>query len=234
MVQRKGLFTGLVTAVCALLLVSSAQADPTLDFAVAAPTAGSITYAGGANPLIGTNIEVDNVIGIMTALNPPPQPRLCFSCVLNFTTGNIQSATSTVWTFGANGTPGSITLVGEVDLNGNGLADDGGAVTLFTGFFSDVTTVTAAGSTFKVAISSFSDIKDTALLNLYGLPTGVPYSGNFNISFNATGLPPGALTSTTLLSGDITNVPTPEPGTLLLLGSGLAGFGYLARRRRRA
>jgi hypothetical protein len=42
------------------------------------------------------------------------------------------------------------------------------------------------------------------------------------------------LASTKVLSGDVTNEPTPEPGTLMLLGSGLSGLAYLAIRRRKA
>jgi len=210
--------------IAALFVVrSQAHAVSMLDFGVIAPTTGSISYAGGMNPLVGTNIQVDNIVGL-----PGGTTLTCVGCVLNFTTGNLTGTTGTTWDFGG-GPATSITVTGTaVDSLNNVIAS--GA--LLTGGFG-MATVTNFANTFKIAGASFTDVKDPNLLAFFGLPTGIPYNGNFNISFMGTGTPPGAFASSTVLSGDIVNTPTPEPGTMLLLGSGLAGFGYLARRRRR-
>src|SRR5262245_42575645 len=69
-----------------LLWAGSALADPILDFGVIAPTPGTISYAGGASPLVGSGIQVDNVVGLSTPLNNGVLRNL-FSAVLNFSTG---------------------------------------------------------------------------------------------------------------------------------------------------
>ena len=38
-----------------------------LDFNLSAPTSGTISYGGGGGALIGSNIEVDNVVGLLHA-----------------------------------------------------------------------------------------------------------------------------------------------------------------------
>jgi hypothetical protein len=216
----------------ALMGASVAMATPTLDFGVIAPTTGSISYAGGAAPLVGTNISVDNVTGLDTVLNNNVSFNL-LNGVLNFTTGNLVSSNATTWNFGS-GANSFITLTGSVDVNNDGIADITGD--LMTGQFG-AASVTNLSGVFKIAGASFFDFKDPELLALFGLPAVLPngdpvlYAGNFNISFNAAGTPPDGFRSTQVLSGDITNTPVPEPGTIFLLGAGLIGLGFYGRKR---
>ena len=196
-----------------LLLASTARAVSMLDFD--SPGGGSISYAGGSSPLVGTDIPVDMVSQIPGG----PFGVACSNCFLNFQTGNLVTGDASQYTFASGG---SITLTGLV------AGMSGGAVTLFSGSFDGLTTMNAQG----INGDSFSDFKDPVLLALFGLPGG-PYAGNLNMMFTATlTSSPTAFTSMPD-GGDVVNNPTvPEPGTLLLLSSGLGSLRYLVRRRR--
>ena len=225
----------LVLAVIAGVLMCSASAfaDAILDFGMIAPSPGTISYAGGAAPLLGINIQVDNVTGLGTNLNNN-QSRNLFGGLLNWTTG----PSTGPWTWG-NG--GSITITGGVDLNNNGIFDAGDippGTTLLSGAFGSAQVVPTILGNFKVSLGNFTDAKDPTLLAFFGLPNVIPYIGNFNLSFMLGGnvASPNAFSTASpaggrVLSGDLVNTPTPEPGTLVLLGSGLLGALALARRK---
>lgn len=216
-----------------LALSSQAHAASTLDFGIIAPTTGSITFGGGTAPLVGTNIQVDEVVGLGTPANNN-LVRNCIGCVLNFATG---PATTGTWNFGPGGT---ISIVGGVDLNNDGDALDSGDIaagsTLLSGTFTGTSMVIALSGGLRIAGAAFLDVKNSTLAAFYGLAGGAgsPYLGGFNLSFNAPGSFPNAFSSTQVFSGDVTNQPVDLPSSLLLLGSGLVGFAYLTARTRRS
>ncbi len=220
-----------------LMMATSAMAIPMLDFGLNAPTSGSISYAGGAAPLVGTNINVDTVIGMDTGLNDFALFNILFG-TLNFTTGSVISSDATSVSFGA-APSGSIALTGTVDVNGNGIVDAGDiSGTLLSGNFGGVSITTNSGQ-FRLAGAAFADIQNSALSTLYGLQVlgdnGNPaiYDGTFNLSFftsNDNNLSDG-FSSSRLLSGDLTNAVVPEPGTMMLFGMGMLGLAVYGKRR---
>jgi hypothetical protein len=228
---KKCLFAGLLAVLIPLGLLGysgEVGADAFLDFNLDAthPAGASISYAGGNNPLIGSNLSVDTVTGIGTPNNPGTMLTIVGG-TLTFTTGNLTGSSIDTWYFGGGG---SITLTGGIDLDPltPGLEIPVGTV-LLSGTFTDAS-VMSFGRLFKISGASFFDTKNGALTTYFGLPSGT-YEGNFNISFLASGFPPNFFSSTSVGSGDVLDSPVPEPATMLLFGGGLVGIGILARRK---
>ena len=187
----------------------------TIDFNVFSPSAGSIGFAGGATPLIGSGIPVYAV----KADNGTP---IVFTdtVLLNFTTGNFTYAGLDDWHFGSGG---SISIV-----------DTTKSETFLIGSFT-AAEVDKFGTSFNVAIAGFTDCKTTDLFTLLGL-TGLSttgWDGNMNLSFTASGRPGNSFCSYAIGSGDVVNnSPVPLPPSMLLLGSGLLGLVALRGRRK--
>lgn len=210
--------------------IGPTQAAPVLDFGITAPTAGSIDYTGGVNPLSGVGIEVDNIVGLDTSSNNNIVSD-CIGCSLDFMTGGFSGVSGNSWVFTGGGT---ITVTGAVDFPG-ATADIPAGTTLLSGSFSEAQVVDLGGNAFEFQIvaGAFTDTKDPELLAFYGLPD-VNYVGGLNISFQVSGTaaPGDAFTSAQILSGDITNQPVPVPAAVWLFGSGLLGFTMVGRRRK--
>jgi len=214
------------------MMVAVGWAEPTIDFGIISPTSGSISYGGGSAPLVGAGISVDNVTGINgTPLNNNVTYN-CLSCFFNFVTGGyVGSPAATLWLFAGGG---SATLSGTLDVNGNNMIDGADVTgTLLSGPFSSGGVVDLSGGIFKIAVGSFGAAVHPGLSALYGtMPTPPNYTSGFNISFNASGLPPSAFTSTSILSGDVF-AQTPEPFSIALLGTVLLLCTVIWRRQLR-
>lgn len=224
----------LITAYLALtvvgLLVSRPALAVQLDFNISAPTSGSISYDGTGGGLIGTNIEVDNVVGLATPAYANVTS-LCVSCVLNFTTGAFLNAggantnNNGWWGFGSGG---SITITGGVQLQG--ATDIPLGSTLLSGAFTSAF-VQDLGSQVKVTFGSFTDTKHADLLSYYGLTPGSPFEGALTLLFGFANTGVGeAFTSTSVFSGNVVNAIVPLPAAVWLFVSGVIGVLTLGRR----
>jgi hypothetical protein len=215
-------------AMCAFVLTlvtATTNADSVLDFGIKAPTVGTLSYAGGAAPLQGAGIDVDDIVGLGTPSNDNILSK-CLFCVLDFTTGGSTGG----WNFGAGGT---ITIIGGVDLSFDGTQEIANGSTLLSGTFYSAKVVDLGSGSFEFQIvgGSFTDTKHPELLAFYGLPE-VNYIGGLNISFSTSANPDEAFTSTQIFSGDIVNQPVPVPAAVWLFGSGLLGLVGIARRKK--
>jgi hypothetical protein len=207
----------IVTAV--FLCTGVALADYQLDFTIPSFAAGSISYAGGSAPLVGSGIAVSSVASANAPLNSSVLLN-CTGCVLSFTTGNLISATPGLYAFGSGGT---FTLHGSIA----GIVSD---ADLLSGAFSATSVVLQAGI-LDVAAGFFSTDVNQALTDYFGLPTTPPqYSGAMGVVFAALPTKSGSFSSIGILSGNVV-ASVPEPATIVFLGTVLLGCAAIARRR---
>lgn len=218
--------------VAAGLLLGRPALAVQLDFNISAPTSGSISYDGTGGGLIGSNIEVDNVVGLSTPAHAGVTS-LCLSCVLNFTSGSLtgaggpppSGANNGWWQFGSGGT---ITIMGGVQLQG--ATDIPLGSTLLSGAFTSAF-VQDLGSQFKVTFGSFTDTKHADLLSYYGLTPGPPFEGALTLLFGSANTGVGeAFASTSVFSGNVVNAVVPLPAAAWLFASGVIGVLTLGRR----
>ncbi len=208
---------------------AQSQAASVLEFQIAAPTGGTITYSRSTGGLVGTNISIDGLLGSGTVANDGTS-LVCRGCMLNFTTGNIVTSATGAWEFAGGG---SFTITGNLDVNGDNIPDVHG--TLLSGTFNsaDVTKVETRTFELLVAAGSFSNTANNDLLAFYGIDPLALFAGSFNLNFRANeDDPTKPFVSTRLFSGSVVSTQVvPLPAALWLLLSGL-GFATLVGRRR--
>jgi hypothetical protein len=230
--MKIALFAGLVFA----LAISPVYAAPvTIDLSsVGGTDLGTLTYTGGATPLVGANILINNVSGVNTPSNAGVADAIT-SGILSFTTGNFVSFSGGTYTFGAGG---SITITGTgpgcttVGGCGGNTPNTTSGPTLLSG---TPLTATYTGGTLNLYITSGTDTKDPKLVQFFGfnpaqIPGGWAFSGTVHAALTSGGTG-GAFTAASLDSTDISNTPLPEPASILLIGAGLLGFGLVLRKK---
>lgn len=201
-------------------------ADSYLSFTLnAQPGQGRITFDGGPNPLVGTDLGVLVFKGISTTQNSDEMTKIVGGA-LNFTTGPFQGGTpdGRHWEFGPGG---SLTITGGIPL----LGLPPGTPLLAGTFDGPVEVVGVGDRGLKVQSGAFFNTINPVLAAHLGLPAdGTPYFGALATLFAAEGASPGGFASSGYTSGDVTTAPVPEPASVLVFAVGI--IGGLAWRRR--
>lgn len=228
--------------------VSPAQAGAVLNFTQGPNPGGTVSYAGGLNPLVGTNIPIYNVTGLGSLANPGDHAIVGSTVnaaygVLNFVTGAFTG------TFGGNdffAGGGSFVIRGNVP--DAGISAPGGAVLVSGGFDPSFGVSILNLGNFNQISGGGPDTKDPGLVSYFNLPASSSWL--FSLTTNESGRMPGdnngnpsdgarpftfVVNNASILnetdSQQIAEVP--EPASLLLLGTGILGVAAHRWRQRK-
>jgi hypothetical protein len=199
------------TALALAAFATPARASVVLDFGDGGAGAGGLfTLTGGGNAT-GAHIPIDALTVFGTGANDGVYD------VVGTCTGTGNGSESGVGCLDFNTSTNTISITGSV-----------------TGLPGNVSTASEAllsGSLLGWTADSQGlhgafgpDGKARDLLLALGLPANTPFAYfGFSLAANGSGSP--------AISTDIKNTSVPEPGSMLLLGSGLLGLGGAIRRR---
>jgi hypothetical protein len=191
--------------------------------------AGDVDFQSQTGTLTGNStlmtLSGTQTVNAISGLGAPLSCGACDLASISFTTGALTqvSGSTTEWTFASGG---SFTITADTSLPG--IAS---GATIFSGQFS------CGHFTWTLALQSNGN--GTNVYMLAGVISGTWYNGKtvngvtINTVLNSgLGLFDGGVG--TISSGDTTIVTTPEPGSLMLMGTGLVGLGGVLRRKLKA
>ncbi len=216
-------FFPIIMIVC-MLIPLTAVADGLIDFNIPTSTAGTLSYTGGTNPLIGAGITVNGVLGVLSPSRSGVGESITNGS-LNFTSGPGVGS----WKWGAGG---AISVTGGIPSLG--LANNS---VLLSGTFTSASISPLSPSLLKIVLAGFSGVENPNLLSFYGYSPGSSSIGSLILS-PAIGLWPlggkpfsakGFVGGTILTAPD--PAPVPIPSSLLLFVVALFGLALAAKFR---
>lgn len=184
---------------------------------------GTVSYGGGNSAFTTTNGSVTSVSSELATLSITGGD-------LDFATGNYIGGGATATGFENDYAAGGLlTIHGDLGT---------GSVLLLQGDFADTSTFICCSGNPVVYTSSFYGLLDISYVDptmAAALGFNPPAAGGslaqVEISFGSSPSGTGVAFSGTQMGGALSVSEVPEPGSLLLLGSGLAGFVIWGRKK---
>ena len=216
--------------------LTSQAALVSLEFDDVSLFGGTLSYAGGPAPLVGTDIVFDQITGVGTPINAGPAGALTIvGGDLDFVTGPsalVAAPTDHVW---AGGGSFVLTAADVLDPNSTSIFGGAGSYTLLSGTF----TATAFSPGVSTALGNLvfsglgSDQKNPILEAYFGINEIVEWSfADAQLSSLSMPLDVSAPFSVSVDNSDLINSGDliPEPTTAILLLAGLLAGASIRNR----